>query len=101
MLIRLRLEPYQRIASITTTEGLDPTFLFCNASDSGTGGSATVAAYQINTGLDTTISGNGWNAGLWGGIGNGGTAGTSGNISGWADASNLSASGQMLRIWSS
>jgi len=75
------------IASITTTEGLDPTFLFCNASDSGTGGSATVAAYQINTGLDTTISGNGWNAGTYG-------RGT------WNSATDLSASGQMLRIWS-
>ena len=75
------------IASITTTDGLDPTFLFCNASDSGTGGSSTVAAYQINTGLDTTISGNGWNAGTWG-------RGT------WNSATDLSASGQTLRLWS-
>ena len=75
------------IASITTTDGLDPTFLFCNTSDSGTGGSSTVAAYQINTGLDTTISGNGWNAGTWG-------RGT------WNSATDLSASGQTLRLWS-
>jgi len=88
------------IASITTTEGLNPTFVFCNASDSGNGGSAVVAAYQINTGLDTTISGNGWGAGAWGGKGAGGTSGTTGNISGWGDGADLTASGQTLRIWS-
>jgi len=88
------------IASITTTEGLNPTFVFCNASDSGNGGGAIVATYQINTGIDTTISGNGWGAGNWGGNGAGGTSGTSGNISGWGDGSNLTASGQTLRIWS-
>ena len=88
------------IASITTTEGLNPTFVFCNASDSGTGGSAAIATYQINTGIDTTITGNGWGAGLWGGNGAGGTSGTTGNINGWGDSSNLTASGQTLRIWS-
>jgi hypothetical protein len=75
------------IPSITTTNGLNPTFVFCNTSDSGTGGSAAVAAYQINTGLDTTISGNGWNAGTWG-------RGT------WNSSTDLTASGQTLRIWS-
>jgi len=75
------------IASITTTNGLNPTFVFSNASDSGDGGSATVATYQINTGIDTTISGNGWGAGTWG-------RGT------WGSGADLSASGQTLRIWS-
>ena len=75
------------IPSITTTEGLNPTFVFANTSDSGSGGSSTVAAYQINTGLDTTIVGNGWNAGAWG-------RGT------WNSSTDTSASGQMLRIWS-
>lgn len=37
-----------------------------NASDTGHGGSAVVAAYQINTGLNTQIGGNGWGAGTWG-----------------------------------
>lgn len=36
-----------------------------NASDSGNGGALTVGAYQINTGLDTTIFGNGWSTGPW------------------------------------
>ena len=75
------------IASITTTGGLNATFVFANTSDSGSGGSSTVAAYQINTGLDTTIVGNGWNAGTWG-------RGT------WNSSTDTSASGQMLRIWS-
>ena len=75
------------IGSITTTTGLNPSFVFSNVSDSGTGGSATVAAYQINTGLDTTISGNGWNAGTWG-------RGT------WNSSTDLTAVGQTLRIWS-
>ena len=75
------------IGSITTTSGLDPTFVFANTSDTGNGGSSTVGAYQVNTGLDTTISGNGWNAGTWG-------RGT------WNSATDLSATGQTLRIWS-
>jgi len=32
------------------------------------GGSSVIAAYQINTGLGTVVSGNGWGAGLYGGI---------------------------------
>jgi len=75
------------IGSITTTSGLNPTFVFSNASDTGNGGSSTVGAYQINTGLDTTIAGNGWNAGTWG-------RGT------WNSAADLTATGQTLRIWS-
>ena len=75
------------IGSITTTSGLNPTFVFSNASDTGNGGSSVVGTYQINTGLDTTITGNGWNAGFWG-------RGT------WNSAFDLASSGQTLRIWS-
>ena len=75
------------IESITTTTGLNPTYVFASSSDSGNGGSSVVGAYQINTGLDTTIVGNGWGAGTWG-------RGT------WGSPANLSASGQTLRIWS-
>ena len=39
-----------------------------NSSDSGNGGSSTVAAYQINTGLDFYVAGSGWGAGTWGGV---------------------------------
>ena len=75
------------VADITTTNGLEPTLVFSNTSDSGTGGTATVGAYQINTGLDTTITGNGWNAGSYG-------RGT------WNSAADLSIDGQTLRVWS-
>jgi len=39
-----------------------------NGSDTGTGGSGVDGVYQINTGLDTTVGGTGWGAGLFGGI---------------------------------
>ena len=57
-----------------------------NSSDTGNGGSATDAAYQINTGLDVYVQSTGWGAGLWG-------AGTFGS------ATTLSFTNQ-LRLWS-
>ena len=75
------------ISSITTTDGLDPTYVFCNTSDSGNGGSSVVGTYQIVTGLDTVVSGTGWGAGLWG-------------ADGWGSASALTDVGTTLRIWS-
>ena len=75
------------IQSITTTDGLNVTPVFANASASNDGGTACVGAYQLNTGLDTTITGNGWNAGSYG-------RGT------WNSAADLSIDGQTLRIWS-
>lgn len=39
-----------------------------NASDTGNGGSAVIGAYQINVGLNTTVGGTGWGAGLWSGV---------------------------------
>lgn len=42
-----------------------------NSSDTGNGGSAAVGEYQINVGLDTTVGGTGWGAGLFGGISSG------------------------------
>lgn len=56
-----------------------------NASDTGNGGTVT-AAYQINTGLDTQVGGNGWGAGTWG-------------RGGWGSATTLTA-GNTLRLWS-
>lgn len=75
------------ISSITTTSGLDPTYVFATTSDSGNGGASVVGAYQINTGLDTTIIGTGWGAGAW-------------SRSTWGSGSASTASGQTLRIWS-
>ena len=39
-----------------------------NGSDTGTGGSGVDGVYQINVGLNTTVGGTGWGAGLFGGI---------------------------------
>jgi len=57
-----------------------------DGSDSGDGGASVVGAYQINTGLNTYVSGTGWGAGAWGS----GTFGSS---------SSVSAAGQ-LRLYS-
>jgi hypothetical protein len=38
-----------------------------NGSDTGNGGGSTVGNYQINVGLNTTVGGTGWGAGLYGG----------------------------------
>jgi hypothetical protein len=73
--------------SITTTNGYDPTYVFATTSDSASGGASVVGAYQINTGLDTTITGTGWGAGTW-------------SRGAWGSAANLAATGQTLRVWS-
>jgi len=57
-----------------------------NSSDSGNGGSGVDGLYEINVGLDTFVTGTGWNAGAWG-------AGTFGSTSA------LTANNQ-LRLWS-
>jgi len=74
------------IPSITGPNGLSPTFVFPNASDSGSGGASTVGAYQINTGLDTTVQGTGWGAGTW-------------SRGGWGSASTALVTGETLRLW--
>jgi hypothetical protein len=58
------------------------------ASSGGTagGGSAVIANYQINTGLNTVVSGTGFGAGLWGGLTTGYSQ-TTLNDSGGIDAS--------------
>jgi hypothetical protein len=61
--------------------------VLADASDIGDGGAATVAAYQINIGLDTVVLGSGWSAGFWG-------RGT------WSSAANVSVPGANLRLWS-
>jgi hypothetical protein len=61
--------------------------VLADASDISDGGAATVAAYQINIGLDTVVLGSGWSAGFWG-------RGT------WSSAADVSVSGANLRLWS-
>ena len=57
-----------------------------NSSDTGNGGSSTVGAYQINTGLDVYVPATGWGVGTW----------SSGS---WGSAAALGFANQ-LRLWS-
>ena len=75
------------IASITTTSGLNPSLVTANSSDTGNGGGSTVAAYQLNVGIDVSVPGVGWGAGAWG-------RGT------WNSDADTAVSTQNLRIWS-
>jgi len=59
--------------------------LTANASDSGNGGSATDAAYQLNSGLDFFVQSTGWGVDTWG-------------AGGWGSSTTLTASNQ-LRLW--
>jgi len=59
--------------------------VLANSSDTGNGGSSTVGAYQINTGLDEYVSSTGWGVGTWG-------------AGGWGSTSSLTDTNQ-LRIW--
>ena len=54
------------VSRITVNGIYTPVAVTANASDSGNGGGSTVGAYQLNIGLNTAISGDGWNAGTWG-----------------------------------
>jgi hypothetical protein len=58
-----------------------------NASDTGNGGASVVGAYQINTGLDTSVVGSGWGAGEWG-------------AGGWGQPADVTIPSAQLRIWS-
>ena len=71
------------IAARSATTGLP---VLANASDSGNGGTATVASYEVPIGLNVYTIGTGWGAGPWGRLGWG-----SGYTSGI---------GQQLRLWS-
>ena len=74
------------LSGITIGGQYTPTLIVANSSDTGNGGGSVVGAYQVNTGLDTTVIGTGWGAGTWG-------RGT------WGSAASLTAVGDTLRIW--
>jgi hypothetical protein len=75
------------VASITVDGVYTPVAVTANSSDSGNGGSSVVGAYQINTGLDTSVFGNGWGAGAW-------SRGT------WGSAATINTQTDTLRLWS-
>lgn len=72
---------YTVVAKDTSGASVD-----ANSSDTGNGGSSIVGAYQINTGLDTSVSGTGWGVGTWG-------------REGWGDADAAAGTTTVLRIW--
>ena len=75
------------ITSITVDGELVPTPVLATASDTGNGGGSIVGAYQVNTGLDTVVTGSGWGAGPW-------------SRDGWGDPSTQSIVSNTLRLWS-
>ena len=72
---------------ITIDGTYTPTPVLANSSDTGNGGASVVGAYQIQSGLDTTVAGTGWGAGTW-------------SRGAWGSAASLTAVGDILRIWS-
>ena len=72
--------------SITVDGQYTPTPVVANASDTGNGGSSIVGTYQINVGLDTSVTGSGWGAGAW-------ARGT------WGSAATVDLITDTLRIW--
>ena len=75
------------VADITSAGNYTPVAVTANSSDTGNGGSSVVGAYQINTGLETSVFGNGWGAGTW-------SRGT------WGSAATINAQTDTLRLWS-
>ena len=72
--------------NITDDGQYSPTPVVANASDTGNGGSSIVGTYQINVGLDTSVTGNGWGAGAW-------ARGS------WGSAATVDLITDTLRIW--
>ena len=66
------LNAEHQIVSVTNASNYTITVsVTANSSDTGNGGSATDAAYQLSVGLDSAIGGTGWGSGLWSGTTNG------------------------------
>jgi len=81
------LNAEHQIANVLDADTYEITLsVAASAGDSGNGGASVVGVYQINTGLDTSVSGSGWGAGAW-------SAGA------WGEASDTTLSGAQLRIW--
>lgn len=82
------LNAEHQITRIVNTNSYEITLsVAANASDSGNGGASVVGAYQINTGLDTSVFGTGWGTGPW-------SRGT------WGSGTTTTVPGAQLRHWS-
>jgi hypothetical protein len=75
------------LADITVDGQYTPVPVVADGSDTGNGGASVVGAYQVQTGLDTTVAGTGWGAGTW-------------SRGAWGSGATLTAIGDTLRIWS-
>jgi len=74
------------IQDITIDGQLVPTPVVANSFDVGNGGDAATALYQITSGLDSVVLGNGWGAGSWG-------------RNAWNTAADLNIETDTLRLW--
>ena len=70
-LYKISARTVSTIESITITGGLNATAVNANSSDTGNGGSSVVGTYQVGTGLNSSVDGTGWGAGLFAGTNNG------------------------------
>jgi hypothetical protein len=74
------------LSAITIDGVYTPDLVVANSSDTGDGGAAVVGAYQINTGLDTSVFGTGWGAGPW-------------SRGSWGSAATVNLVQDTLRLW--
>ena len=74
------------VADITVDGVYTPVAVTANASDTGDGGDFTIGTYQINTGLNTSVFGNGWGAGTW-------------SRGAWGSAAAIDVLTDTLRLW--
>ena len=72
---------------ITVNGQYTPTPVTANAADTANGGGSIIGKYQVQTGLDTTVTGTGWGAGPY-------SRGT------WGSGADISAVSETLRLWS-
>ena len=80
-------QEYQVVSVVDADNYAITSAVAANTSDTGDGGTAVIGAYQINTGLDSSASGSGWGAGVWG-------RGT------WSSPADVTIPGAQLRLWS-
>jgi len=75
------------LSDITVDGQYTPTPVLANSSDTGDGGRATTANYQINIGIDSAVFGDGWGAGVW-------------SRGAWGSAADVNVVTDTLRLWS-
>ena len=75
------------LGQITIDGQYTPTPVTANASDTANGGGAIIGKYQVNAGLNTTVTGTGWGAGPY-------SRGT------WGSGTSIGGVEDILRLWS-